>query len=69
MAEKNLSIEENLEKIEEITKKLSSGELSLEESLKEFENGVSLIREAEAYLSDVEKRLEVLKGEGNDGTI
>ena len=52
MGENRMTIEERLQKIEEITKKLEGSELSLEESLLEFEKGTALIREAEEALGD-----------------
>lgn len=69
LSEDNLSIEEKLNKIEEITEKLSSGELSLQDSLKEFEAGIKLVRESEEYLDNAEKRLQVLREGTDDGTV
>ena len=58
--EKKMTIEERLLAIEKITERLEGNELSLEESLMEFEKGVALIREAEKALGEAEKRLEIL---------
>lgn len=69
MEEKKISIEENLEAIDKITSELENGDLSLEESLKRFEEGIRLIRESEAYLGDVEKRLQTLREVQDDGNI
>ena len=58
--EKKMTIEERLLAIEQITERLEGNELSLEESLSEFEKGIALIREAEKALGDAEKRLQTL---------
>jgi exodeoxyribonuclease VII small subunit len=60
--QKNLSFAEMLEQLEEIVKHLESGELSLEESLAKFEEGVRLARTLESILSRAESRVqEILK--------
>ncbi|MBQ4002110.1 MAG: exodeoxyribonuclease VII small subunit [Lachnospiraceae bacterium] len=61
--EKKMTIEERLLRIEMITEKLEGNDLSLEESLSEFEKGVALIREAEKALGEAEKRLKTLTEE------
>jgi exodeoxyribonuclease VII small subunit len=40
--------------------------LPLEESLKAFEEGISLVRRGEAKLSEAEKRVELLLNDGDD---
>ena len=62
--EKLNTIEEKFRRIEEITRRLESGDLTLEESLKEYEQGIRLGREREAQLKDTEKKLKVLTDEG-----
>jgi len=52
--------EKSLERLEGIVKKLESGELDLETSLKAFEEGVKLAQTCEARLGEAEKRVEVL---------
>jgi exodeoxyribonuclease VII small subunit len=58
---KKLDFEESLVKLEEITRKLEAGELSLDESLKIFEEGIRLSRYCEKKLTEVEHKLEILK--------
>jgi exodeoxyribonuclease VII small subunit len=55
------SFEESLERLENITNQLEEGELSLDESLKIFEEGVKLSRLCEQKLTEVEHKLEILK--------
>ena len=47
MAEKKQTFETSLKELERIVRRLEEGELSLEESLKLFEDGVRLSRECQ----------------------
>lgn len=59
------NFETSLEKLEKIVRELEQGDLSLEESLKLFEDGVKLSRECQERLSSAERRIEVLLKDGN----
>ncbi len=52
--------EKDLEKLEKIVEALEEGELSLDESLKKFEEGIKLGRRCEKALSSAEKKIEIL---------
>ena len=52
--------EDAIEELEGVVEKLESGELSLEDSLAAFENGVRLIKLCNQKLSEVEKKVELL---------
>ncbi|HEX9445224.1 MAG TPA: exodeoxyribonuclease VII small subunit [Candidatus Binatia bacterium] len=52
--------EEAFEDLEKVVERLESGELSLEESLAAFEDGVRLIKFCNQKLTDVEKKIELL---------
>jgi exodeoxyribonuclease VII small subunit len=54
------TFEAALEKLESIVKALEEGELSLDDSLKMFEEGVKLSRFCGGKLDDAERRIEVL---------
>jgi len=57
--------EDNLSRLEEIVKKIESGDLSLEDALKAFEEGIRLSRLCAKKLDESERRVEVLlKQEG-----
>ena len=56
-----MNFEESLVRLEEITAKLESNDLSLDESLKIFEEGIKLSRFCEKKLTDAEQKLEILK--------
>ncbi len=60
-----LKFEEAFQKLEAIIKKLEEGNLSLEDSLKAFEEGVRLSRHCSQKLDEAEKRVEILLKESN----
>jgi exodeoxyribonuclease VII small subunit len=51
--------------LENIVKKMESGELELEESLKLFEQGVELTRKCQSALSSAEQRISILTSDDN----
>ncbi|TMA12586.1 MAG: exodeoxyribonuclease VII small subunit [Deltaproteobacteria bacterium] len=51
---------EALEELEKVVEQLESGELSLEDSLAAFEQGVKLVRYCNQKLTEVEKKIELL---------
>lgn len=55
-----LSFEESYERLEEIIRKLEEGQLSLEESLALYEEGVQLARHCERTLDAAELRVTQL---------
>jgi exodeoxyribonuclease VII small subunit len=54
--------EDALGRLEELVQVLERGDLSLEESLKAFEEGVKLSKNCLKLLDDAEKRVEILLG-------
>ena len=58
------SFERELEELEAVVKKLESGELPLEESLKLFERGVSLSESCRRQLDEAETRVDMLVKRG-----
>ncbi len=52
--------EEALERLEEILKRMEAGDMTLEESLKAFEEGIKLARICAGRLDEAERRVEVL---------
>ena len=56
----DLKFEDCLARLEQIVAALESGNLPLEESLKVFEEGVTLARQCGRYLEDAERRIEIL---------
>ena len=60
--------EDALNKLEKIVSQLEEGDVSLEESLKLFEEGIRLSRLCNQKLEEAEKRVEILL-KGEDGTL
>lgn len=65
MSKKEQTFESQLADLENIVTQLEDGDLSLEESLKLFEDGVKLSRECKKRLDDAERRIEVLLKDRN----
>ncbi len=59
-AEKKESFEAALARLEEIAEKLERGELPLEESLRQYEEGVRAYTYCTGLLREIEKKIEVL---------
>ncbi len=58
------SFETLIEQLDGIVQKLERGELSLEESLSAYEQGVRLVRGAQKKLDDMDQRLSELTQNG-----
>lgn len=59
--------EKDLQSLQSTVKRLESGELSLDESLKAFEKGVQLVRRCQEELQNAERRIEQLVQVGKKG--
>ena len=57
---KKKSFEDALGKLENITKELEKGDLSLEDSLKYFDEGVKLAEYCNSKLNDAQRKVEIL---------
>ncbi len=67
MAKKNFEI--SIEQLEKIVSELESGDLSLEESIKKFEEGIKLSRLCSKMLDETEQKIMMLvKDNGNQVT-
>jgi len=56
----DLGFDQILTRLREVVQRLESGELSLEQSLSVYEEGVSLSRRGQHLLAAAEKRVEIL---------
>ncbi len=61
--------EEALRKLEDILRKMEAGDMTLEESLKAFEEGMRLSRLCAERLDDAERRVDVLLKEDGKLTV
>lgn len=59
-------LEDALTTLESLVERMESGELSLEESLKAFEEGVRLTRECQQALKQAEQKVSILLEQGQD---
>tara|TARA_Y100000590_G_scaffold254077_1_gene285381 strand:+ start:1188 stop:1421 length:234 start_codon:yes stop_codon:yes gene_type:complete len=68
MADKKKSIdfEKSLKELEKIVEELESGELSLEQSLKSFEQGIILTRQCQSELEKAELKVKKLVEENGE---
>jgi exodeoxyribonuclease VII small subunit len=55
------SFDDGLDRLESLVQKLEGGHLTLEEALREFEEGVNLSKLLQQQLADAQRRVEVLK--------
>ena len=58
--QKKPDFERSLARLEEVVRKLESPQLSLDESMKLFEEGVELSRECQKQLEEAEGKVEIL---------
>lgn len=66
MTEPTKSFETALGDLEKIVDNLEKGELSLEETLKKFEEGMALSQFCQQALQDAQKKIELLMQDQND---
>jgi exodeoxyribonuclease VII small subunit len=53
-------LEKSLAELEKIVERLEAGDLSLDESLRQFERGVALTRQCQTALRTAEQKVEIL---------
>jgi len=63
---KKPDFERSLARLEEVVRKLESPQLSLDEAMKLFEEGVVLSRECQKQLEEAEGRVEILLKKADD---
>ena len=63
---KAVDFEQQLASLEGLVNSLESGELSLEESLESFEQGIKVARDCQAALKSAEQKVEVLMRQGDE---
>lgn len=67
-ADKDISYEQAMERLQKILAAMESGDMTLEESISAYETAVWLIRQCRALLDAADRRIEVLK-EQADGEV
>lgn len=61
----NINFEESMKQLQEVVDKLEKGNLTLDESIEEFQKGIKLSKLCSKKLDDVEKKITVLVEEQN----
>jgi len=63
-ANKHASFENRMEKLEKLVQKMETGLSSLEELLRDYEEGIKLAKALESELTAAQAHMLVVKGEG-----
>ena len=64
MTKKNLNFEDCLAKLEGIVDALEDNDVSLEDSVKKFEEGINLVKDCQKQLKEAELKVNKLMGDG-----
>ena len=64
--EKKGSFEETIKELEKIATELENGDLSLEDSVSKFEEGMKLSKKCNDLLENAEKRITILLKDGEE---
>ena len=64
MTKKNLNFEDSLAKLDGIVDALEDNDVSLEESVKKFEEGIKLVKDCQKQLKEAELKVNKLMGDG-----
>ena len=66
---KPIDFEQALQELESIVERMEKGELSLEDSLKDFERGIHLTRTCQQALQEAEQKVEILMEKSGQADI
>ena len=64
MTTENINLEKLIAELESIVNKMENDDLNVEDSLKSYEKGISLIKNAQNKLKKIEQKVEILSKEG-----
>ncbi|WP_028118010.1 exodeoxyribonuclease VII small subunit [Ferrimonas senticii] len=65
----NLSFEESVQELEQIVAQLEQGEIPLEQALKQFERGITLVRASQSKLDHAEQQVAILSRNDLDAPL
>ncbi|MDH5445768.1 MAG: exodeoxyribonuclease VII small subunit [Gammaproteobacteria bacterium] len=63
------SFETALAELEQLVEKMEKGDLSLEESMTDFQRGIELTKHCQATLKAAEQKVQILVEQGNSGKL
>lgn len=69
MNEKNATFEANMQRLEQIVRALERGDVPLEESLKLFQEGTTLVQSCQALLDQAKLQVQQVRTDGNGNPI
>jgi exodeoxyribonuclease VII small subunit len=64
-----LDFETALEELESLVEEMEKGEITLEQSLANFERGIQLARNCQQALKDAEQKVQILTKQGDSETL
>ncbi len=67
MADKPLTFEQAMARLEEIVTGIEQGRIGLEESIERFAEGMALVRRCRTILSEAEMKIQRLQAEADGG--
>lgn len=65
----NMTFEATLNELDTIVEQMESGDLALDDALKNFERGITLAREGQAKLTQAEQRVSILLEKSDDANL
>ncbi len=65
--ERQRSLEESFEELSQIIQAMEDKDCSLEDSFALYSKGITLIRDCNRRIEQVEKQIEILEGDAEDG--
>ena len=64
-----MKIQENLNKLEDISSKIQNPDTSIEDAVALYEEGMKIAKETETKLSDLERRIEIVTSGPNEEPV
>ncbi|MGN0141629.1 MAG: exodeoxyribonuclease VII small subunit [Roseburia sp.] len=64
-----MKLEENFTQIEDIIRQMENPEVSLDESFALYQSGIGKLKECNAMLDEVEKKMQILNADGTIGEM
>lgn len=64
MQTEDMSLEESMQLLDQLTRKMESREISLEESFNLYKQGMDLLKSCNDKIDKVEKKMQVIRGDG-----
>jgi len=63
------NFEASMKELETLVERMEAGEISLEDSLKDFERGIELTRNCQSALKEAEQKIQILMEKNGQSTL